>query len=249
MGTLPFVKQWRKPIFGVKPDEKALAKPEQVSAGPISRYEDAVRTLRNSILLSSFGDIKTLLITSASPSEGKTTTAVSLAIAHARKQQKTLLIDADLRRPGVHHRLGISAEPDQRSALLDASHWEEQLVKVDGIPDLDVLPAFKATPSGVDIVGTALSQILAEAEAKYDLIIIDSPPILGFPEPLELSVLVDRVLLVALVGETDRRAMDAAITDLRRLRANILGLVLNKVSADTSDSYYYQGYKYSKYYT
>ncbi len=250
MGTLPVVKQWgSKPILASNEGTKSLTKSKSASVRAISRYEDAVRALRNSILLSSFDGIKTLLITSASPSEGKTTTAINLAIAHARKHHKTLLIDGDLRRPGVHHRLGLTVDPDYKSALVDSSRWEEDLVAVDFAPDLDVLPAVNASSEGIDLIGTRLSQILAEAEAKYDFIIIDAPPILGFPEPLEMSVIVDGVLLVALAGDTDRRAIDSALTDLRRLRANVLGLVLNKVGSNTSDAYYYEGYKYSKYYT
>ena len=249
MGSLPLVKQWRGGLIPAGNGSlRSLAKPEGNVARAASRYEDAVRALRNSILLSSFDGIKTLLITSAAPAEGKTTTAVNLAVAHAKKQHKTLLIDADLRRPGVHQKLGLTMDSDFTSALSNGAQWQEKLITLEALPDLDILPAVNPSPGGVDLIGTRLSHILAEADGKYDFVIIDAPPILGFPEPLEMSVMVDGVLIVALAGGTDRRAIDSALADLRRLRANVLGLVLNKVSAQTSDAYYYQGYNYGKYY-
>ena len=80
--------------------------------------------------------------------------------------------------------------------------------------------------------------------------IVDAPPILGFPEPLQMAAAVDGVVMVAVAGETNRKAIDLALTTLRRLRANVLGLVLNEITSDTSDGYYYHGYygKYYKYY-
>jgi Mrp family chromosome partitioning ATPase len=85
---------------------------------------------------------------------------------------------------------------------------------------------------------------------EYDLVIVDAPPILGFPEPLQMSAAVDGVVMVAVAGETNRKAMEAALTTLRRVRANVLGLVLNEITSETSDGYYYHGYygKYYKYY-
>jgi polysaccharide biosynthesis transport protein len=244
IGTLPLVKQWEmESIYANNRGKSTVTKWQ-----PTSRYLDSVRALRNSVLLTSLDGMKTLMITSASPSEGKTTTAVNLAIAHARSHHKTLLIDADLRRPGVHQRLGLTVDRDAKSDPHDRFLWQEHLVAIESVPDLYVLPAANADPGNADFIGNRLSIILEEAEEKYDFIIIDSPPMLGFPEPLELSVIVDGVLIIALAGQTDRRALSSVFRDLRRLRANVIGLVLNKVSAQTSNAYYYNSYQYGKYY-
>ena len=96
-------------------------------------------------------------------------------------------------------------------------------------------------------IGVGLAEILEDARKDYDLIIIDSPPLLGFPEPLQMSALVDGVLLVARSGQTNRKALASAIATLNRLRANVIGIVMNEVRADTSDSYYYH-YYHPKYY-
>jgi capsular exopolysaccharide synthesis family protein len=188
------------------------------------------------------------MITSATPSEGKTTTAVHLAIAHAQQKHRTLLIDGDMRRPGVHGKLGINPESGLASALQNGLQWRGKLVKLVDVPDLDILPTGSSSRRAADLIGTSLSRILEEAIPDYDLIIIDSPPILGFPEPLQMAAAVDGVVLVALAGQTNRNAVGSAITTLQRVRANIVGLVLNEVTKDMSDSYhYYYGY-YGKYY-
>ncbi len=97
-------------------------------------------------------------------------------------------------------------------------------------------------------MASGLAEILEQARKDYDLIILDSPPLLGFPEPLQMSALVDGVLMVARSGQTDRKALGSAIGTLTRLRANVLGIVMNEVRADTSDTYYYH-YYHPKYYS
>ena len=83
---------------------------------------------------------------------------------------------------------------------------------------------------------------MSQAEAEYDLVIVDAPPILGFPVPLQMAAAVVGVVMVALAGETNRKAIEMAVTTLRRLRANVLGLILNQVNSETSDGYDYNGY-------
>ena len=86
-----------------------------------------------------------------------------------------------------------------------------------------------------------------QASGEYDLLVLDSPPLLGFPEPLQMAASVDGVLMVALAGRTNRKALGSAINTLKRLRANLVGVVMNDVRADSSDNYYYYHY-HSKYY-
>jgi succinoglycan biosynthesis transport protein ExoP len=259
MGSLPMVKSWRRrlaPALTNVAGTTALVPVEgSESEGRkhgTTGFDEAIRTLRNSILLGSFDRrLKSLMITSSAPAEGKTTTAVHLAIAHAQQKHKTLLIDCDMRRPGVHGKLGINPESGLATVLQNGLCWRGKLVKLVELPDLDILPTGFSSRRAADLIGASLPRILEEAIPDYDLIIIDSPPMLGFPEPLQMAAAVDGVVLVALAGQTNRNAVGSALTTLQRVRANIVGLVLNEVTSDMSDSYhYYYGYygKYSRYY-
>ncbi len=250
---LPMVKTWRRrrgSAVTSEPGAAALVRAGD-SAGQdrtVTTFEEAVRTLRNSILLGSFDrQLKSLMVTSATPAEGKTTTAVHLAIAHAQQRHKTLLIDCDLRRPGVHSKLGLNPESGLAAVLQNGLQWREKLVKFGTLTDLDILPTGPSSRRGADLIGRRLPEILEDAARDYDLIVVDSPPILGFPEPLQMAAAVDGVVVVAKAGETDRKSVGSAITTLQRVRANIVGLVLNSVTSDMSDSYRYYGY-YGKYY-
>ncbi|HTQ55059.1 MAG TPA: polysaccharide biosynthesis tyrosine autokinase [Bryobacteraceae bacterium] len=249
MGSLPMVKTWRRLVSAVTNESGsiALARAEELDR-TASSFEEAVRTLRNSILLGSFDrQLKSLMVTSATPAEGKTTTAVHLAIAHAQQKHKTLLIDCDMRRPGVHSKLGINPETGLAAVLQNGLKWREKLVKIVELSDLDILPTGPSSRRGADLIGRRLPEILEQAASEYDLIVVDSPPILGFPEPLQMAAAVDGVVMVAKAGETDRKAVGSAITTLQRVRANIVGVVLNSVTSNMSDSYRYYGY-YGKYY-
>jgi succinoglycan biosynthesis transport protein ExoP len=260
MGSLPQVKSWRRRSVSAQVSEAgstALARAEGRDPAErklnVTGFEEAIRSLRNSILLGTFDRrLKSLMITSATPSEGKTTTAVHLAIAHAQQKHKTLLIDCDMRRPGVHGKLGINPQSGLAAALQNGLQWRGKVVKLEAIPDLDILPTGFSSRRAAELIGASLPRILEEAIPDYDLIVIDSPPILGFPEPLQMAAAVDGVVLVALAGQTNRNAVGSALNTLQRVRANIVGLVLNEVTRDMSDSYhYYYGYygKYYKYYT
>jgi Mrp family chromosome partitioning ATPase len=211
------------------------------------------------------------MITSATPAEGKTTTAVYLAIAHAQLKHKTLLIDCNLRRPGVHTRLKINPEAGLAAVIQKDMLWHDKLVTLAEFPDLDILPTGQTALKGAgrrtevtearldilpcrrgaDIIGRFLPKILEEAASEYELIIIDSPPILGLPEPLQMAAAVDGVILVVKAGGTNRTAIGSALDTLQRVRANVLGVVLNELTRETSDNHQYYGYyedykKYSK---
>ena len=97
------------------------------------------------------------------------------------------------------------------------------------------------------MIGRRLPEILEDAGTEYDLVVVDSPPILGFPEPLQMAAAVDGVVMVAKAGETNRKTVASALGTLQRVRANVVGLVLNSVTSNMSDSYRYYGY-YGKYY-
>jgi capsular exopolysaccharide synthesis family protein len=252
VGSLPMVKSWFNRI-GAAPGSGtgALIKfgePDSKSAS----FEEAIRTLRDSILLSDLDRrIRTLLVTSAAPREGKTTTSVHLSLAHASQKRRTLLIDGDLRRPSVHTRLGLSNDKGLSSVVNGGIHWKSAVQPVPDFPTLDVLAAGPASRRGADQVGSALEKILQECGDTYDLILVDAPPLLGFAEPLQMAALVDGVVVVTVAGQTNRNAVASVLSTLKRLRANVIGLVLNEVREEMSDRYYYYGYygkNYHKYY-
>jgi capsular exopolysaccharide synthesis family protein len=251
LGSLPVVKHWRSRMLRVR--MKASGSTVLVKYGghnsQEAAFEEAIRTLRDSILLSDLGRRpRSLLITSATPREGKTTAAVRLAIVHSQQKRKTLLIDADLRRPGIHQRLDVANDKGLSTVIKGEAGWREMLQKCEEYPDLDILTAGPASRSAADRLGGTLEKLFAEADPEYDLIIVDSPPLLGFAEPLQMAAIVDGVVVMTLAGQTNRNAVSSVISSLKRVKANIIGVALNEVRKDMSDRYYYYGY-YGKYYS
>jgi capsular exopolysaccharide synthesis family protein len=245
LGSLPVVNAWRGRLMGPARGKDGKHR----TSGQTSSFDEAIRTLRDSILLSDpIRRPHTLLVTSAVPREGKTTTATRLAAAHSLQLRRTLLIDADLRRPGVHGRFGLKNEIGLSSVVHGKIEWRQAVQRVQDYPDLAVLPAGPASRRAADRVGSVLEKILEEAKQEYDLIIVDSPPLLGFAEPLQMAAIVDGVVVVTLAGQTSRTAVASVLSNLKRLKANVIGVALNEVREDMSDRYYYYGY-YGKYYS
>jgi capsular exopolysaccharide synthesis family protein len=243
VGTLPAVKNWRKHL------NNRVLLTGTTADNAMSSFTESVRTLRNNILLADFDRrLRTILVTSASPAEGKSTTAAHIALAHAEQGKKTLLIDADLRRPSVHRKFGFNPTAGLSSVLLREVEWRQVLVKTDAEPDLDILPAGPPSRRAADLIGSGMQELLDDIAREYDLVIIDAPPLLGFAEPLQMATCADGVLIVARAGETSRKSIGSVVASLRRLNVNVVGLVLNEVKRDHSDSYYYYGY-YGKYYS
>lgn len=209
-----------------------------------SGFEEAIRTIRNTILLSDFeGRLRSLALTSAAPSEGKTTLAAHLAIANADRGKKTLLVDGDLRRPSLHSKFGFAPRAGLSNVLTGELAWQDVILPIDGKPNLALLPAGPGSHRAADLFGPRLSSMLDEFAKEYDLVILDSPPLLGFAECLQIANAADGVLIVSLAGETKRKAVAAVISVLQKLRANVVGVVLNRVSQNTSPGgYAYYGY-------
>jgi succinoglycan biosynthesis transport protein ExoP len=249
LGALPVVKAWRGHLPGAGNSLEAGVHRPFFGTGGGSTYEEAVRTLRDSILLpNAESRPRSLLLTSATPREGKTTTAVHLAVVHSQQKRKTLLIDADLRRPGVYQHVGLANDKGLSNVVNGEAEWRDLLKTPEGLPHLSVLLAGPPSRRAADGIGETLRTMLAEAANEYDLIICDAPPLLGFAESLQIAALVDGVVVVALAGQTERTAVASVLSNLKRLKANVIGLVLNEVRADMSERYYYYGY-YGKYYS
>jgi len=216
-----------------------------------SSFDEAIRTLRNTIFLSDFeGRLHSIALTSATPAEGKSTLAAHLAIANADRGMKTLLVDGDLRRPSLHAKFGVTPLQGLSNVLTGDLSWREVLIPIKGMPNLSLLPAGRGSHRAADLIGPRLATLLNEFEQEYDLVVLDTPPLLGFAESLQMVAAADGVLIVSRAAETKRRAVAEVIETLRRVRANIVGVILNQVSRNTSAEGYYPYYGYhGKYYS
>ena len=134
------------------------------------------------------------------------------------------------------------------SVVAGEIEWRDAIQKLDAYPDLDVLTAGPASRRAADRLGSVLDKLLAEAEKEYDLVMVDAPPLLGFAEPLQMAAVVDGVVVITMAGQTNRNAVASVLNSLKRIKTNVIGVVLNEVREDMSDRYYYYGY-YGKYYS
>jgi len=228
--------------------KKSLMRIASPGSPAISSYEEAIRTLRHSILLPDLDRVmKSMLVTSATPGEGKSTAIIHLAIAHAEQGKRTLIIDADMRRPSIHKKLGISGTLGLSNVLLGEFRWREMIIKMEQWPNLEVIPSGMVSRRASDLVGSMMLDILHEASREYDLILVDAPPLLGFAEAMQVAKAVDGVVVMARAGQTSKRAVATVLATLKRLRANVVGLVLNEVTKTNANGYYYYN-DYRKYY-
>jgi capsular exopolysaccharide synthesis family protein len=220
---------------------------------PKSEIAESYRALRTSILLSSLGaPPQTILVTSALPQEGKTTTSVNCAIVLAQQGGRVLLVDADLRRPAIHDSLGIRADGGLSTLLAGQSKPEQVIVSSPQLPNLHVLPAGPPPPQPAELLSSDLmKQHLAEWRKQFDHIVIDTPPALSVTDAVALSIVADSVVLVIRSGFTSREALRRARDLLLRVNAKVTGVVVNAVDLRAPDlhHYYYSGGSYAdKYY-
>lgn len=218
-----------------------------------SPLAEAYRQLRTSVLLSSAGGApKTLLVTSSQPAEGKTTTAINTALSLAQTGASVVVIDADMRRPRLHHIL--EADNSRGLSTILASRMSEaemlELVEKNAKSDLFVLPSGPVPPNPAELTGSEqMRRLIAVLEDNFDHIVIDSPPIASFTDGVLISAMVDGVLLVVHGGRSSRSVVRRAKQVLQEVGAKIFGVVLNNVNLSTKDyyyKYYYNNYNYYK---
>jgi capsular exopolysaccharide synthesis family protein len=213
-----------------------------VQKNPKSPVSEAYRTLRTNIQFASFDkDIKTIVVTSSGPKEGKSTTAANLALAIAETSKKVLIIDCDLRIPTLHKNFRISNKIGLTNLLVENLNIEDIMVAY--IDNLYLLPSGTIPPSPAEMLSSnRMKTFIEETKNKFDCIIIDSPPIIAVTDAQILSTIADGVLLVASSGEVEREAINRAKDLLTRVNANILGVVLNKVELKGRRGYGYYNY-------
>ena len=217
---------------------------------PKSQMSEAFRALRTSLLLSQPAHPpQVILVTSALPREGKTTAAANLAVTLAQLGDRTVLLDADLRKPGVGRllNLGTNGYAGLSSYLAGVSTLDLVTVPHPAIPNLAAIPTGPLPPNPADLLSSQrLTDAIAELRTKYKFIVIDSPPIMAATDAVILSVQADGVLLVVRSGETPKEAFTRTRDLLKSVKCHMLGVVLNAVDSGTPDYYYsYRYYPYS----
>jgi succinoglycan biosynthesis transport protein ExoP len=217
---------------------------------PKSQMSEAFRALRTSLLLSQPGrPPQVILVTSALPREGKTTAAANLAVTLAQLGDSTVLVDADLRKPGVGRLLNLGGNKYAgfSSYLAGVSSLDLVTVPHPDIPNLAAIPTGPLPPNPADLLSShKLAEAIAELRTKFKFVVIDSPPVMAATDAVILSVQTDGVLLVVRSGDTPKEAFTRTRDLLVSVKCHILGVVLNAVDSTAPDYYYsYRYYPYS----
>jgi capsular exopolysaccharide synthesis family protein len=205
---------------------------------PRAPASEAYRTLRTNIQFSSLDrPLQTLLVTSTAPDEGKSTTLANLAVTMAQAEQRVILVDCDLRRPTLHTLFGLSNDVGLTSMIL--SQEEAPPLQETGVPGLSLLASGPLPPRPADILGSRrMEAVIARLRAEADIVLFDTPPVVAVTDAAVLATKVDGVLLVFQAGKTSRDRARRARQMLEKVKANIIGVVLNNAAVEQGYGYY-----------
>lgn len=202
---------------------------------------EAYRTLRTQLTLTGHATASIVAIVSPGAHEGRSTCAANLAVALAQLGRRVLLVDADFRAGLLDRMLGVDAEPGLAQVLADLAGLDDAIRTVglngDGAA-LDVLPAGATVASATELLAAGrLPQVLAELRGRYDVVVVDTPPLGAVADGAVIAAHVDRILMVARAGTTDRRSLEQAVSMLHRLDAPLAGVVLNDVEPGSAQQF------------
>ncbi len=237
------------PVLGLVPSmpgkQSRAERAQAVHLAPRSPVAESYRTLRTAFYFGTpAGRMKTLLITSPSPADGKSTVASNIAIAMAQAGERVLLLDADCRRPTQHRIFELNARVGLCDILLGKA-TAEQAIQQTKITNLDVLPCGQLPTNPAEILNSLeFNDLLTSLAAKYDRVILDSPPVMPVTDARILSAFCDATIIVLRAGRSNRKVSTHAVDSLRGVGATILGAVVNDVSYKTGRYGYYGGYGY-----
>jgi tyrosine-protein kinase Etk/Wzc len=214
-----------------------------------SPIAESYRSLRTAVQFSAIeAQVRSILVTSSIPQEGKSTTSTNLAIVIAQSGARTLLVDCDLRRPVLHSVFGISKDPGLVNALVGTVPLEEAIHQT-GIPNLDLLPSGSIPPNPSELLGSRrMRVVLEELKERYDTVILDSPPVGTVTDSVVLSTLVDSTIVIVRAHKTKMEFLEKTREALERITTNLIGVVLNDFDVAQSYGSTYRYYRYYKYY-
>jgi len=214
--------------------------PAFVSDDPAATRQYHILTTRLGAIQSSNG-LKSVMVTSSIPQEGKTVTAINLGVTMAQESSaKVVVVDCDLRQPAVHKYLGLKPGAGTTEVLTGKAFLEDAIVRFE-YPNLFVIPSGKKPMNPMEVMESAeMEHFLAELAKRFHFVIVDSPPVVPIADACVLAGMVDGVILVARARSTDRKVINQAIEDLSQ--GNILGIVLNDHQLKISKSKYHYGY-------
>ncbi len=216
---------------------------------PKSSVSESFRSLRTNILFANVDNpVKTLVISSSATKEGKSTTVANLAITMSQMGSRVLIIDADLRRPTMHTFFNLDRQIGLTNALM-GTYTLDEVIKPSGIDNLDLITAGDIPPNPSELLSSkAMQKALSILSSRYDLILIDSPPVIAVTDAAVLSTRTDAVLLVVSSGYVSRNEVQRAIQLLSNVHANLLGVLLNGLDVKRIYGSYYYYYHYYQYY-
>lgn len=214
---------------------------------PKSRISEIYRTLRTSIKFASFSrEIKTIAITSAGPDEGKSTVTCNLGITMAQAGNKVLIFEGDLRNPTIHKEFGLQNDSGITNILVDNVSYKSHTVSTE-ISGLDVITCGPKPPNPAELLGSErMKNLMQELKNDYDYILVDTPPVVVVTDAALLASICDGTILVIGSGQAVIDGEVKAKELLQSAKANIIGVVLNKVRKERTEGYYkYYHYYYS----
>jgi len=235
LAMTPLVRSWRR--------RQALV---VVVTDPTSPAAESYRSLRTSLQFAGpEGQLGCLVVTSPGATEGKTATLANLGVVFAQAGERVVLVSCDLRRPRIGAFFGLDERVGLTSVLLGEQTLEQAVLPVPGFDRLSLLPAGPVPPNPAELLnGPRARDTFADLRKRFDLVLIDSPPVLPVTDAAILSRYADATLMLAAAGQTRRGDLHRAAEKLNQVGATILGIVLNKVSKRTGRDYGYYGYSY-----
>jgi len=236
LGSVPLLRGKRK--------QSAVAVETLTLTDPSGRVSESFRAIRTNLLFTAFEkELRTLVVTSAAVTEGKTTTACNLAVCMAQAGKRVVLVDADLHRPHIHSVMFGRSMAAGLSSLILGDHPEAEMILQSPMPNLGVVCGGLRPPNPSDLLGSAgMGRVLDYLASVADLVILDTPPLAAVSDAAILAAQVDGVVLVVSSSRTSCRAVTRARDQLSAVGATVLGVVLNKVKHSPYADYYHEYY-------